>query len=740
MLAGCRRLARVCSTAPLVLIVPLASVFALSFGCARNGGDAVANTPPDGPSGPVPVAGPNPLEPGSSRPRNPTCLAPERPSAEIELERVFDDLELSAPVGLVQAPKRAEEASGRWFVIEQAGFIRSFFADDDGAVSDVVSTDFTGRAAPGPNLDERGLLGIALHPRFPEDPRVFLMFNTSTSGLADQISSFTVADGRIDLASEQPLLTIPQPYTNHNGGGLQFGPDGLLYIGVGDGGDGGDPHEHGQNPDTLLGTMLRIDVDSGSPYAIPPDNPFVAGGGAPEIYAIGLRNPWRFSFDRELGTLWVGDVGQNEWEEVSIVERGGNYGWNVWEGDVCFASESCPSEGFQGPVHVYQNPPGNEYRSVTGGYVYRGTDIPDLVGSYVYGDYVTGEIWRLVPNGTGGYDNHDVVEAGFNISSFGEGEDGELYVIDYGGAVYRFRRGVSAGQTSTLPSLLSRTGCVDPAKPTEVTSAAVPYDVALPFWSDGVEKERYLALPDGTELERLADGDLGLPRSGVTIKNFRHEGKLIETRLYVRHADGEHSGFSYAWREDQSDAELVTETTTRRYGDLTWTFPGRNQCNQCHTAAAGRSLGLELAQLDIENSAVAVNQLQALVRLDMLSGSTRSDRVFTGQDLELEEQARAYLHVNCSNCHRPGGVGRGGLDLRASTSLLDSGLCQVASQGHQGTAEGRIVAPGSPAESVLIARVGTRGDAGMPPLASTRVDEDGVALLSRYIEALDGCP
>jgi uncharacterized repeat protein (TIGR03806 family) len=726
---------------PYRFVALLCSIGPLTFGCACSRGESAANTGTSGPRGPVPTSGKNPLEPGASRPRNPTCLAPERPRAAVELRRVFSDVELSAPVGVVQAPRQNDEPSGRFFVIEQAGHIRSFYANENFEPSDLVSSDLTSRAVPGPNLDERGLLGIALHPRFPVDPRAFLMFTTTEGGLSDQISSFTVSNGRIDPASEVSLITIPDPYSNHNGGAVVFGPDGYLYIGVGDGGDGGDPHGHGQNPDTLLGTILRIDVDTSSGstnYAIPADNPYVDGGGAPEIYAIGLRNPWRISFDRELDTLWVGDVGQNEWEEVSIVERGGNYGWNMWEGDSCFAGP-CSSEGMTGPVHVYANPPGNESRSVTGGYVYRGAEIPDLVGSYVYGDFVTGEVWRIVPNGDD-YENHALLSAGFNISSFGEDQAGELYAIDYGGgAIYRFERGVAAG-SNTLPAVLSLTGCVNPADPTEVTSAAVPYDVALPFWSDGVEKERYLALPDGTELEALDDGDLALPPSGVALKNFRYQGKLIETRLYVRHADGEHSGFSYAWRDDGSDADLVRETTTRRFGDLSWTYPGPNQCNQCHTGAAGRTLGLELNQLDIENSAVAVNQLDALVRLDMLSGSPRASDVFASEDADLEERARAYLHVNCSTCHRPGGAGRGGLDLRFDTPLADSGLCQVATQGQLGTAEGRIVHPGEPAASVLIERVGRRDENGMPPLASRVVDEEGVALLSEYVESLSGCP
>jgi glucose/arabinose dehydrogenase/mono/diheme cytochrome c family protein len=731
MQISCRR--RWASQGGAIVLV----VFAI-FACGRR--DAPI-APVLGPTTDVPVRGPNPLEPTSSRPDNPTCLAPERPRAAVELTRVFENLELAAPVGLVQAPKLPGDSDGRWFLIEQAGHVRSFLASGEQTATDIVASDLTARVAAPAGLDERGLLGIALHPTFPEDPRVFLMFTTAENGLSEQISSFVVDGGSIDSSSEVPLITIADPFSNHNGGALAFGPDGALYIGIGDGGDGGDPLGHGQDKDTLLGSILRIDIDAttgGLPYGIPADNPFASGGGAPEIYAYGLRNPWRFSFDRDLGTLWVGDVGQNAWEEVTIVERGENHGWNVWEGNVCFESSDCPSAGFTPPVHVYENPPGNDSRSVTGGYVYRGAEIPDLVGSYVFGDFVTGEIWRLTPSDDG-YAHSALLRAGFNVSSFAESQDGELFALDYGGAVYRFRRG-DTGESSSLVPLLSQTGCVNPNKPTEVTSAAVPYDVALPFWSDGATKERYLALPNGTQLTVDDQGDLMLPPSGVTLKNFRLDGRLIETRLYVRHADGEHSGYSYAWRDDESDADLVLETMTKQFGDVTWTYPGRDQCNACHTAAAGRSLGLELAQLDIENSVVRVNQLDALRRLDMLESERRAATNFQLEDASLEQQARAYLHVNCSNCHRLGGPGRGGLDLRFDTSLADSGLCDSATLGPLSTRSGALIEAGSPENSVVYVRANSRGKDGMPPLASGVVDGDGMSLLSRYIESLDGCP
>ncbi|MDW7710780.1 MAG: PQQ-dependent sugar dehydrogenase [Deferrisomatales bacterium] len=247
---------------------------------------------------------------------------------------------------------------------------------------------------------------------------------------------------RSDPASEEVLLTVPQPFANHNGGQLAFGPDGFLYVGLGDGGSGGDPEGNGQNPGTLLGKVLRIDVESGDvPYGIPADNPFASGQEAlPEIWAGGLRNPWRFSFDRATGDLYLGDVGQNRWEEVHFHEAGSpggaNYGWNILEGNACFDPPTgcVPPPGYSPPVHVYGHQP---ECSVTGGYVYRGPGNPAMTGGYLYGDYCSGRIWILHRTGEG-WRNELAAATTYRISTFGEDEEGRLYVADHtGGAVHR---------------------------------------------------------------------------------------------------------------------------------------------------------------------------------------------------------------------------------------------------------------------------------------------------------------
>jgi glucose/arabinose dehydrogenase len=356
------------------------------------------------------------------------------------VERVFPNLDFTAPVALLQAPNDAT----RWFVLEQAGRVR-VFANDPLAGAAASFADISERVAAG---GEMGLLGMAFHPGFPADPRVYLSYTNADAGRVSRISEFRLGlDGNLDPATERILLAIGQPEANHNGGQIAFGPDGHLYAGMGDGGGGNDRHGaigNGQRMSTLLGKMLRLDVSPASGYAIPPGNPFAAnaqcgtnGTGAascPEIFASGLRNPWRWSFDRQTGELWVGDVGQNTLEEIDRVRLGGNYGWRCLEGTRA-TGLACGSEAnLQPPVAEYGRASGT---SVTGGYVYRGTRIAGLPGRYVFGDFTTGRIWHIA----GDTPPTAIVAAGFdtglNISSFGEGSDGELYVVHYGGQLYR---------------------------------------------------------------------------------------------------------------------------------------------------------------------------------------------------------------------------------------------------------------------------------------------------------------
>ena len=355
----------------------------------------------------------------------------------IGLQRVFEDLEFLQPVALLPVPN---EQNQFWVVEKQGRVFR--IAGQQGKHTKELVVDISSRVNSRPN--EAGLLGLAFHPQYAKNGQVFLSYNATGSRLPSTISRFQVVDSsRIAADMEQVLLQVDQPYGNHNGGQIAFGPDGYLYIGLGDGGSAGDPKDNGQNPQTLLGAILRIDVDNGKPYAIPKDNPFAASEkGRGEIYAWGMRNPWRWSFDRKTGELWVGDVGQNEWEEINLVSQSGNYGWNLKEGTHCYAISNCNSADLKAslidPVAEYSHDQGC---SVTGGYVYRGEGITSLQGTYVFGDFC-GRIWGLSTSGEPGksdarFDKKLLLKSDLMIASFAEDNQGEIYVIHYDGEIYK---------------------------------------------------------------------------------------------------------------------------------------------------------------------------------------------------------------------------------------------------------------------------------------------------------------
>jgi glucose/arabinose dehydrogenase len=338
---------------------------------------------------------------------------------------------LTRPVGL----ENAGDGSGRLFALEQPGVIRVI---RDGQLLERPFLDI--RNQVGSQASEQGLLGLSFHPDYPQNGYFFV--NYTDRGGDTAISRFRVsADPDLaDPATETRLMTIRQPYGNHNGGVVKFGPDGYLYLGLGDGGSGGDPQNYGQSRNTLLGKILRIDIDSGDPYAIPGSNPFANGEGAPEIWAYGLRNPWRLSFDRVTADMFIADVGQNAWEEVNFQPAsspgGENYGWKIMEGLVCYGASTCDTSGLVMPVHVYPTrQQGN--CSVTGGYVYRGSSLPDFYGVYIFGDYCSGRVWGLLPGSGDSWEHALLFETGASLTSFGEDENGEIYLVNHRGEILR---------------------------------------------------------------------------------------------------------------------------------------------------------------------------------------------------------------------------------------------------------------------------------------------------------------
>jgi uncharacterized repeat protein (TIGR03806 family) len=738
-------------------------------GAPPGGADGGAPGDPDGGSAPgadatadasladtgvPPVPSPFGLD---TRPSNTTCVAKARPpsDATIALEDAFPSLpNFNRPVWMMQAPGDKT----KFYVVEQGtstgtAQIRVFTNSPTVATTSPFLTLPAGTVVLG-SAGEGGLLSFAFHPGWAANRTAFISYTygtgtTITSSRVARIKS-TDGGGTLDLATEEKtFLEIAQPFSNHNGGLVLFGPDGYLYMGFGDGGSSNDPNGNGQNTNVLLGKMLRVGAGPTGPYTIPADNPFAGGGGRPEIYAYGLRNPWRFSFDRLSGELWAGDVGQNAYEEIDLIQRGGNYGWKVREGAHCRPGgpATCPTAGLIDPIVEYPHTPGGQ--SITGGYVYQGSKIPELAGSYLFADYVKGTLytidWSTTPASP-----KVLLTAPFNISSFAEDADGELYVINYsGGRIMRVARS-GPPPADTFPKQLSATGCVDPTDARKPASGLVPFAPVAQLWSDNADKSRWLAIPDGTRIARAADGDFDFPNGTVLVKEFRVAKKRIETRLFMRHDDGDWGGYSYEWNDAETDATLLPAGKTKPVTGQTWTYPDRVQCLGCHTAAAGRSLGLETGQLNNDFVYTATNrisnQLATLDHIGMFEapiGKLSDHPSFPDPfgAAALPSRARAYLHANCAGCHRPAGTGRGPQNLLYGAAAADVQLCDVDPlEGDLGVAGAKLVFPGSPAKSVLSLRVRATDATRMPPLGTRIVHADAAALLDAWITATTTCP
>lgn len=356
----------------------------------------------------------------------------------IELEEYASGL--LSPVDITNA------GDDRLFVVERSGRIK--IIDENAVVVSNPFLDIDNLVANTSGQSERGLLGLAFHPDYINNGYFFVNYTDNSGETVLARYERDSSDPNLaDPNSALVFMTIDQPYSNHNGGGIKFGPDGYLYIGMGDGGSGNDPDQYGQNTQSLLGKMLRIDIDNGAPYSIPASNPFVNDANVlDEIWAIGVRNPWRFSFDRETGDLWIADVGQNAWEEIDFQPAnspgGENYGWRCYEGNHLNGSvntSNCGSAGdYVAPIYEVQHSGFSGPCSVTGGFVYRGADYPDLVGIYVFADYCTGEIFTVTPDGSGGWVGQEVADFNYDISTFGEDLDGELYCARMGqGIIYK---------------------------------------------------------------------------------------------------------------------------------------------------------------------------------------------------------------------------------------------------------------------------------------------------------------
>jgi uncharacterized repeat protein (TIGR03806 family) len=694
------------------------------------------------------------------RPANPTCVAPARPVLDtgVTLARQWSGIAFDQPIFMTQAP--GDDAT--WYVVQRQGKVRAFAATATGN-NDVRDFATVTVNAAG----EGGLLGMAFDPQWSTSHTAYLSFTRTpkagdpaplcpgqtTAALTSVVARMKSSNGGTSLdAAPDEILTVGQPYTNHKGGTINFGPDGDLYYGLGDGGSGNDPCLSGQNLSSVLGKILRLDVNAAAgKYNIPADNPFVAEPNArKEIWSYGHRNPFRWSFDKATGELWVGDVGQSTWEEIDRDVKGGNYGWKICEGFHLRGSTTalCNTPGLIDPIVEHGRA---EAQSITGGYVYRGTALPGLVGTYIYGDYITGNIWALLYDA----DNKPTPTIiatvdGSTLVAFGQGNDGELYTVQISGVISKL---VPSGShpPDTFPKLLSQTGCVDPADPTRPAAGLIPYRVNSPLWSDGADKERYLAIPDGKTISITADQDFDLPIGSVAMKIFSVGGKRVETRLFMRHDDGGWAGYTYEWNDAGTDATLLPAGKSKSLAaGATWTYPSRNQCLQCHSKATGGTIGLETAQLNGDQTYPSTNRIaNQLATLDHIGlfaaplGQAPADlpRLVDPKGGDpIEARARSYLHANCAHCHRPMGGGQGTMDLRYQQAFADTATCNATNtQGAVGAAT-KIIVPGAPDASVMSLRVHATDAKRMPPVAVTITDPTGTAVIDDWIRSLTACP
>jgi uncharacterized repeat protein (TIGR03806 family) len=728
-----------------------AIIVVLLTGCGGGGGsDNPAANPPANPPA-TPAFG------LTSRPAFdlPNLLPGNGSLGTYVLADSFPNLSFADAVFLAGVP-----GEDRLVVIEQQGIIRVFNNEPTTAASAVI-LDITAVVSFG---GEEGLLGLAFDPDFVVN-RYFYVHYSATGPRRSVIARFTWDSllDQADPATEKILLQIAQPYSNHNGGMLAFGPDEFLYIGMGDGGSGGDPGNNAQNPDNLLGSMLRIDVHpliSSDAYDVPADNPFIGQAGfRPETYAYGLRNPFRFSFDRQTGELWLGDVGQGALEEIDLIAAGENYGWRVYEGSQLFddSANTLPLSAFTPPVVEYDHGQGV---AVIGGYVYRGSRLAALQGKYIYTDWTAGPVWALSMQSGVVIANDVIASTGTLSPSFGEGNDGELYLL-VGNAIQHLEE-TSPGTGAEQPAdLLSATGVFDSLIDLQVTSGFIEYDVNQPFWSDNTVKRRWVAMPEPGEIEFSAGDAWDFPLGTVIIKHFEItliEGdpasqRRLETRLLILTATG-WQGFTYRWNTQQTDANLLSgreqESITVQLAsgssrEQIYEYPSRTDCLVCHTAVAGRALGLRTRQLnrDFAYPATTDNQLRSWNNISLFSNDIGSPDNFERYDAlgddaaPLAARVRAYLDINCAYCHQPGGPTPVAIDLRYATILADTAMLDVVpSVGDLGLVDARIIAAGDRTRSVLWERMQRLDAQRMPPLGSHLVDEQALEIIGDWIDTL----
>ena len=693
--------------------------------------------------------------------------------------------------------------TNRLFVLNKAGQIY--------VITNLASptrTTFMDISAQVVNNGESGLIGLAFHPGYATNRLFFVFYSTTATtsqganSLHQRLARFQTDEFNPNSAptnSQQVLITQADPASNHNGGDLHFGPDNLLYVSLGDGGVQNDGSRNSQIiTSNFFSAILRLDVDqpfrassllpNAHPahtnngvgalnYRIPLDNPFIGftnfDGRAinsnqvhTEFYAVGFRNPWRFSFDPATGFLYCGDVGQNTWEEVDVVTKGGNYGWAYREGlHAGYRATNSVVGPLIDPIQEYQHGTGTtQGNSITGGVVYRGARFPLLHGWYVFADYASGNIWRLRYDGTNTVPFERIAGRG-GLSAFGTdpSNDDVLMANVNDGAIYRLIYNTNSSLGAPIPPTLDGTGAftnlatlTNATQPLAASSGLVPYDINVHFWSDNARKSRWFLSATNLKIGFRPEGNWTYANGQTWVKHFDLEltngvassARRLETRFIVKNTNGVY-GVTYRWNS-LTNAVLVPEEgldeaiAINDGGNLrtqVWHYPSRTECLSCHTPVGGFGLGFNTVQLnrDFGYAGGVSNQIAFMSAAGVFSNavteahSLRALAAATNESASLEWRVRSYLAANCNSCHQPGGLGLGSWTANITNSTWSAGLIHGVLANNFGNTNARVITPGLLTNSMMLSRLSVRGISQMPPLASSVLDTQAIALLSRWI-------
>jgi uncharacterized repeat protein (TIGR03806 family) len=695
------------------------------------------------------------------------------PPAPYKVEPAFPKLTFDRPLAITNAP-----GINRLFVVEQAGKIYSFVNDLNTDKLDLVVDLKQAR----PKLT--AIYGLTFHPDFARNRFVYICYVVkSEQPQGTLVSRFDMNDGdvpQIDAGSERKIITWKSG--GHNGGCLKFGPDGFLYIATGDGSGPSPPDtlRAGQDVSNLLSSILRIDVnsaDKGKEYRVPSDNPFVDLPDArPEIWSYGFRNPWKMSFDSQTGDLWVGDVGWEQWEMIYRVQKGGNYGWSVKEGRQLV----LPGQK-RGPTPILPptvEHPHSEAASITGGFVYHGSRLKELKGAYIYGDYQTGKVWALRHKDGQMQQLTELANTPLQLVGFGEDNAGEVYLLDHNRSkqIYRLTPNPKQGNQRDFPRKLSQTGLFSSVQNETPAPGVIPYSINAHHWADHTHSKRWLAVPDRKQIEIDKQGHWKYPDGSVLAKTVSIEmeagvpgsSRRLETQILHRE-DGSWRPYTYVWNDEQTDAQLAdkngfSRTLTIRdprapdgRREQTYRFAARAECLICHNpwvetrttvfgVQTASALAADARQLNTDHSygGRTGNQLATFKQIGLLSGhvpeSIEQAQKFVDpydEAADLNDRARAYLHVNCFHCHQFNAGGAANIQLSHELPLEKTQTIDVRpTQGTFGITDARIIVPGDPFGSVLYYRIAKLGRGRMPRVGSREVDERAANLFYDWIAQL----